>query len=294
MKHSLQQLLFLGCVLLLFLNNCGSITEKATEPATPTQTKLWETDSVFESPESVIYDSFRHVLYVSNIGSWPGHVDNDGFISKLSTSGEIIEHKWVTDLSSALGMGIVDSNLYVTNVNEVAQIDIPSGQIIKRYTMDSVGFLNDITTDPDGLVYITDSKDNRIYQIKNEEMSLLYENPNFGSSNGILYSNGNLIVAGFNTGNLTQLDLASMTTTIIADSLFEGDGVNAFGDDLLVSRWSGMIEYVIPKLSHEVILDLTKSKNKTADTWYEPSLNTLYIATFLGNSVAAYEVSSTP
>ena len=291
MKHASRQWISMGWVLFLFLYGCGGKIEKSTM-STPVLTKLWETDSVFESPESVIYDSFRDVLYVSNVGSWPGHIDDDGFISKLSTNGEVLEYEWVTGLSSALGMGIVDSFLYVTNVKEVAKIDIPSEEIIERFTVDSVGFLNDITTSPDGIVYITDSRDNRIYQIMNDEMSLFYDNPDFGSSNGILYTNGKLVVAGFKSGNLTQLDLANMSTTILADSLFEGDGINTYGDDFFVSRWSGMIEYVKPNDTHEIILDLRDSKNKTADTWYEPSLNTLYIATFLGNSVVAYQVST--
>ena len=51
----------------------------------------WETEKVFELPESVIYDSNNDVLYVSNITDHPFNKDGTGYISKLSLDGSIIE-----------------------------------------------------------------------------------------------------------------------------------------------------------------------------------------------------------
>ena len=41
-------------------------------------TKLWETDSVFMTPESVVYDSIRNCLYVSNFND-KGGFRNSGY-----------------------------------------------------------------------------------------------------------------------------------------------------------------------------------------------------------------------
>ena len=50
---------------------------------------VWETEKIFELPESVVYDSTNDVLYVSNITDHPFKKDGTGYISKMSTDGNI-------------------------------------------------------------------------------------------------------------------------------------------------------------------------------------------------------------
>ena len=57
---------------------------------------VWETEKVFELPESVIYDSKNDVLYVSNITDHPFKKDGTGYISKIGLDGTIIKKKWIT------------------------------------------------------------------------------------------------------------------------------------------------------------------------------------------------------
>ena len=54
---------------------------------------VWETEKIFELPESVIYDSSNDVLYVSNITDHPFKKDGTGYISKIGVDGEIIKKK---------------------------------------------------------------------------------------------------------------------------------------------------------------------------------------------------------
>src|SRR5688572_23132451 len=56
--------------------------------------KKWETDTVLTTCESVLYDKERDVLYVSNINGIPDAKDGNGFISKVSLKGDIIEAQW--------------------------------------------------------------------------------------------------------------------------------------------------------------------------------------------------------
>ena len=56
---------------------------------------VWETEKIFELPESVIYDSKNDVLYVSNITDHPFNKDGTGYISKIGLDGSIIEKKWI-------------------------------------------------------------------------------------------------------------------------------------------------------------------------------------------------------
>ena len=52
---------------------------------------LWETEKIFELPESVIYDKKNDVLYVSNITDHPFNKDGTGYISKIGLDGTVIE-----------------------------------------------------------------------------------------------------------------------------------------------------------------------------------------------------------
>ena len=58
--------------------------------------KVWETEQVFLTPESVLYDPDRDVLYVSNFDMrFAASEEFTGYISKVSLDGEIIELRWV-------------------------------------------------------------------------------------------------------------------------------------------------------------------------------------------------------
>ena len=53
--------------------------------------KFWETEKIFELPESVIYDSTNDVLYVSNITDHPFKKDGTGYISKIGLDGKLLK-----------------------------------------------------------------------------------------------------------------------------------------------------------------------------------------------------------
>ena len=44
--------------------------------------------------ESVLYDEKNDVLYVSNIDGAPDAKDGNGFISKISLDGSVIQQSW--------------------------------------------------------------------------------------------------------------------------------------------------------------------------------------------------------
>ena len=286
------QLLALTTIILVA--SCAQKTEPAAteEPQFATLTKVWETDSVLLTPEAVIYDEFRDVLYVANIAGTPHDtLDYDGFISIVSMDGEVINRDWVSGgISSMKGMGILDSSLFVTDMLEVIEIDIPSGEIINKYAAENAGFLNDITVGPDKTVYISDSRTNSIHQIKDGEISLFHQDSTFQGSNGLLHMGDRLMVAGFGSGNLMALDPATKEYKVVADSILQGDGINAYGDDFIVSCWRGVVFQAKPDGTTKVILDTQEEGKNAADAWYVAETSMLYIPTFFGNTVAAYKV----
>ena len=93
---------------------------------------FWETEKVFELPESVVFDQKNEVLYVSNITEHPFNKDGTGFISKVGLDGKIIELKWVKSLNAPKGLTIVNDKLFIADVDELVEVDIATSKIINE------------------------------------------------------------------------------------------------------------------------------------------------------------------
>jgi hypothetical protein len=130
--------------------------------------KTWETDTTIAVPESVLPDPKQNTLYVSLIdgGSW--EADGKGGVGKMSPDGKLFNAKWIEGLQAPKGMGIVGNRLYVADISEVVVIDLVKGSIEKRIQPSGAKGLNDITVTSDGIVFVSDSREGRIWEIKND------------------------------------------------------------------------------------------------------------------------------
>jgi hypothetical protein len=146
-----------------FLLGSLFITTEAT--AAPALEKLWMTEGL-NVPESVlVYRSGKtNYLFVSQINGDPSAADGNGSIARLNFSGEIDEPNWVTGLNAPKGMGVHEGKLYVADINEIVIIDIKSAQIEKRILVPGAQFLNDITIDGKGAVFVSDTKTNKVHR----------------------------------------------------------------------------------------------------------------------------------
>src|ERR671927_746689 len=129
--------------------------------------KVWESLAELKTPESVVYAPRQDTLFVSNIDGKPDQKDQKGFISKVSLSnGSIIELNWITGLNAPKGIAIYNnSKLYVSDITDLVEIDIASGKIIKRFTAPGSSFLNDVVSDNQGNIYVSDTGTNTIYRL---------------------------------------------------------------------------------------------------------------------------------
>ena len=108
---------------------------------------LWETEKIFELPESAIYDKKNDVLYVSNITDHPFKKDGTGYISKIGLDGTVIEKKWIKSLNAPKGMTISNDKLYIADVDELVEVDIASKKITNKYKGYGSVCMNDVTAD---------------------------------------------------------------------------------------------------------------------------------------------------
>ncbi len=249
--------------------------------------KVWETDSLMEVPESVLLDLKNKVLYVSNINGKDPWGKNRGSIGKVGLDGKIILVEWVGGLHAPKGMGLYKNNLYVADLNEVVVIDIEKSEVIKRIPVPNAEGLNDIAIDPNGIVYVSDSKTKRVYRIKGNDANPHVEG--LQAPNGILWLKENLYI--LDKGGLYKVEYDRKLTRL-ADGMEGGtDGLVAVYDkEFIVSCWAGVIYYVFPDGNKEILLDMRREKINAADIGYDPATRMLYVPTFWKNSVVAYEV----
>ncbi len=250
--------------------------------------KLWETDTLFKTPESVLFDKTNNVLYVSNIdGKDPWAADGIGSIGKLGLDGKIINAEWVKGLQAPKGMGLRDSTLYVADLKRVVLIDVKSGKIKRQINIPSAKGLNDISIDPTGVLYVTDSEGKRLYRIEDGTVSMLLDT--LAAPNGVLVAGRDLLVC--NEGTLSKITKAK-TLAVIADGLEGGvDGVEQVAEDeYLVSCWAGSIYYINNDGRKELLYDGKPEGKNTADIGYDAVNKIVYVPTFWKNSVIAFNL----
>lgn len=147
MKLTTTKLVLLGLSTTLVIASCSSPkTEETTEEVvveevkTPTLTKIWETDSTLTTNESVLYDASSGKIYVSNIEGQPAEKDGKGSISIIDKEGNIVTQDWVTGLNAPKGMGVANGNFYVTDIDQLVEVNTESGEITKKYPVEGVSF----------------------------------------------------------------------------------------------------------------------------------------------------------
>jgi len=250
----------------------------------------WKTDTLLSVPESVLLDEGKKILYVANIDGKPDGKDGAGFISKVSLSGKIEDLKWVTGLDAPKGMGLLGAKLYVADISRVVVIDVASGKITNKIEIEGAKFLNDITIDKKGTVYVSDTGTGRIHTLKNNKAELYFESSEFKGINGLLALNNELYVVDFGTG--INYKLSADKKLVKFGTTSEGaDGVVPVGDgSFLVSNWNGEVYHVSAKGESTKLLDTKDQKVSAADIEFDTRSKTLFIPTFFSNSVTAYQL----
>lgn len=273
-----------------------SATLVALTPAARTKpiklVKVWETDSTLRTPESVLYDG-ENTLYVANIDGKSDSLDGSGFISKVSLDGKIENLRWTSGLNAPKGMGLYRNRLYVTDVYRLVCINTTNGQAEK--TWDAIGkgaFLNDVTVAKDGTVYVSDSRADKIYRLKDDKWEVWMEGEQLNKPNGVLaVGKDKLMIGSTKIGALRSVDLATKTMTTLADGMAATDGIVPEGKgNYFVSDWNGQVFHVNADGTKEQLLDTRSQKINAADIDYVARRKLLVVPTFFKNRLVAYRV----
>jgi outer membrane protein assembly factor BamB len=147
-----------GVALIVALQCAVATAQDAAAPAA-----VWTIAQGLAQPESAHYDSASTTLFISNLSGGAADKDGKGWIAKADADGKMIAAQWVKDLNAPKGLRSYQGTLWVTDIDRVLAIDIKTGQIKHTIAVEGAKFLNDVAVDNDGVVYVSEMHDSKIF-----------------------------------------------------------------------------------------------------------------------------------
>jgi len=250
--------------------------------------KIWTSSADFNTPESVLYNPEMEICFVANMGTEKDTKTEDGFISLMNLDGEITNLKWVTGLRDPKGMAVFNGRLYVADMDELVVIDIAAASFITKYHKPTSKFLNDVTVSNEGIVYVSDMRDQRIYALINGEFTSWLNDPRLENVNGLWAENG-ILYAG--NASVWEINPETKEMKEIVTGCGGIDGLETIGGGRFIfSNWGGKI-YVSKDSTSILLIDTSEAKLNTADLDYLPTSKRVLVPTFFGNTIDCYQLT---
>ncbi|MBN2346724.1 MAG: SMP-30/gluconolactonase/LRE family protein, partial [Candidatus Aminicenantes bacterium] len=243
--------------------------------------KEWSVKKGLSVPEAVAFDPRSNALYVSNY-----YNEGKEFISKVSTSGEIVEREWLAGLRMPTGMLVKGNTLYVVDRSGLNVIDIKRKEIREKIPLPGLRMANDVAMDRAGNFFISDTAGGAVYRYARGKLEPWLQN--LERPNALLCEKDRLLIG--QNGKLFAADLRSKAVQVLAR--FEPgsniDGIEPDGSDYLVGDHNGKLFRLTAQGERTLLLDTSTPEEKIADFAYIPKLKLLIIPTFDANTLTAY------
>jgi DNA-binding beta-propeller fold protein YncE len=236
-------------------------TKAAPSPAAPVRVS----GVGFATPESVLHDAAADVYLVSNINGSPLEKDDNGFVSRVSPDGAVLDLKWIdgaregVTLSAPKGMAIAGDTLYVTDIDTLRLFDRATGAPKGEIAIEGATFLNDLAFAPAGGVYLTDSGlkagasgfepsgSAAVYHVHADgKVEPLLKDASLPGPNGVAFDGERVLVVTFGANELFTIEGGAKK---VLASLPKGglDGLARLPDGRwAVSSWEGQAVYAGP------------------------------------------------
>lgn len=250
--------------------------------------RAWKTGG-FANPESVLFVPGLDAFLVSNINEGvPLEEDGDGFISLLSLEGEIVTSRFAEGLDGPKGMAATADRLYVSDINDLVEIDLATGEVLARHAVEGAQFLNDVTIGPDGTVLVSDSRTGRIHALEGGAMTVWMEGePLARGLNGLMAEDERLLALVGDV--LWAIDWQTREASEVADGFGGGDGLVPDGrGGYVLTQWPGRIFHLDAAGEVTVISDTRLMGINSADPGYAPQAGLFAVPTFFDNGVLAF------
>ena len=265
---------WLCCAALLLTAACAREAPTAA-PEAPRLEQLWRVGGL-ANPESAALSAAGTFLYVTNVNGEGDAKDGNGFSSRVSTDGQMLEREFATGLDAPKGIMLGGDALYVADIDQLVVVDAATGAVRRRVQAPGAAFLNDLAFARDGAVLMADSGTGRIYAVQADTAEVWLEHELLQSVNGLLPEPERLVVTTM-AGRLLAVDWQTRAVSVLAEGLGDADGIAALGDGrYLVSEWPGLMHVVAADGTHETIMDTREERRflndflLVGDVLYQP------------------------
>jgi sugar lactone lactonase YvrE len=255
-------------------------------------------------PETVVWDPDQDVYFVSNINGDAAWDDDNGYITKLSPSGEILDRFFIdgkqpdVTLHAPRGMVLGGDTLYVADNHAVRLFDRHTGKPTGTWEVPGSVFLNDLAIDDKGRVLVTETgiviepegpvtkRPFAIYRFENGQPQEIASGDALHGPNGIENTPEGMTVIEFmgDEHGVFRLGDNGEKTLIATLPYGELDGLARTPDgSLLVTSWEGNCIYqvtpgALPRVAVEHL-------GTAAGIAYDSSRNRILIPLLTSNEV---------
>jgi len=263
----------------------------------------WQLSDGLSNPESSYYDADSGHLFLSHVNGPGAEKDGNGYISRITLKGNVIKEKWYTGLNAPKGLRSYEGTLWISDIDTVVGVDIKTGNEVSRFNIEGAGFLNDLTTDHKGVVYVSDMLNSRIYQIKGSEVSIFDEGEHLEHPNGLLAVGNRLYCGGWGTGfdatdfstkelgRFFYLDLNTKEKHLVTEKPtghLDGIEVDGKGGFFLTDWIAGTVLHIC---SHGDVTQVMKYETGSADLAYLPKKKLLILPHMKDNTLTAFKIA---
>jgi putative heme-binding domain-containing protein len=183
----------------------------ATDPATGFEV------TGLSHPVCFIADPGTGDYFIANVNGATAARDNNGFITKLDPRGRVVALKFIgpseaAPLHAPKGLAVVGKTLYVLDLDRVRGYDTSRGRPVLDIDMApyKAAFLNDLTRDAQGNLYLSDSQSGfiaRIEPAREHRVTVIARGPRLAGANGLSIQpkTGRLAVVTWDSGRVLEV-----------------------------------------------------------------------------------------
>ena len=210
----------------------------AQAQSAPQAEALWRSENVAR-PEAVHVPAGSDWAYIGNQSGDGEETDppGQGYVSRLNLVTGEWQARWADGFDDPLGIVSQAGRIYMVDAGRhVIVLHADTGEELDRWSLevDNV-FLNDIAIDPDGRIWVTDTRGGRVFGLVDGAWRQMLEGDPFTGANGIEYVDGWIyVVCSSGVGNLVRVQPDTLATEVLLEGEGSLDGVVTDGRGGLV------------------------------------------------------------
>ena len=259
-------------------------------------------------PASVLHDEDQDVYFVSNVDGAAAAKDGQGFVTRITPEGQVVERKFIDGLDAPKGMTIRGTELWIADIDVVRVFDRVTGAALRKVDLAPHGaiYLEDVAVGSDDAVYVTDMDvrirgekerlrqgDGRIFRIAGDDdtVEIAIAGEELRSPSGIAWDGTRFLIAQSYGNEVLAWNRGAGTTAVLrGPGAYDGIVVLPNGTVIVSSRYDDALH--VGRAGGE-LRPLFARKPSPADIGFDRKRNRLLIPSTEGDWMEAWTLPPT-